>query len=808
MTESDHVQSLKPNFGKKQLDVVDCTRLSGVALGSLYFLSGAVALAYEVSWNRQFGLLFGHSEQAAAVVLGAYFTGLGIGYFVGGRLSLSTVPLRSYAIVELIAAAWAFLIPRILEVVEHSPVVQLLSSSSVVYQTASRAIMAFVILLPATLALGASFPLISASYRLIPGKQYVWSSLCYGLNTLGACLGIVLTTFFLLISAGVRGSSDLAAMLGVVIGISAWGMSRSLRRHDSADRTLTSKLSPTNRNQGWELNSIAALSGFGVIALEVLYTRLFSLVFHNSSYTFGLIIAVFLLSLSLAALLVPLLLRYLTVDALLIVSASLGTLLLPISVAVFVERTGFNYFPLTDNFQTYLLSSFWLTASVISPPVVVLGMLLPALWKLIPSDQLHGQALGTITMTNSLSSGFGAIAAGFLLLPFLGLWHSFAVLSIIFLVLAVAKLIQNKQRISGAILILISTPAIALLWSGGQHWEQSYSSDETLLRRWESTYGWIDVVQNEKTSARKVRQNLHYRHGSTGNDSVRERRQALLPLTLHASPKKVLHLGLGTGITAAGTLDYPGIVSVTIVELIPEVVEAASYLGEGNQKLFEDSRVQIRIDDARHDLLSHQDEYDVIISDLFVPWESQTGYLYTQEHFQSAKTRLRVNGLYCQWLPLYQMGLQEFQMITDTFASVFPQTTLWWGHLNPNKPMIALIGSEESLELLKPALEERLERLNAKLEPNDSWLSNPERLRLLSIGSWKLHPQPVFNTDEHPRIEFLTPLSHLDRRLITGPRLKECYEKFFEKLSPITPSMTDEHQHQIHEEQKIMLTLD
>jgi spermidine synthase len=277
---------------------------------------------------------------------------------------------------------------------------------------------------------------------------------------------------------------------------------------------------------------------------------------------------------------------------------------------------------------------------------------------------------------------------------------------------------------------------------------------------------------------------------------------------LHASPKKVLHLGLGTGITAAGTLDYPGIVSVTIVELIPEVVEAASYLGEGNQKLFEDSRVQIRIDDARHDLLSHQDEYDVIISDLFVPWESQTGYLYTQEHFQSAKTRLRVNGLYCQWLPLYQMGLQEFQMITDTFASVFPQTTLWWGHLNPNKPMIALIGSEESLELLKPALEERLERLNAKLEPNDSWLSNPERLRLLSIGSWKLHPQPVFNTDEHPRIEFLTPLSHLDRRLITGPRLKECYEKFFEKLSPITPSMTDEHQHQIHEEQKIMLTLD
>ncbi|MCH5375816.1 MAG: spermidine synthase, partial [Planctomycetes bacterium] len=118
-------------------------------LGTLYFVSGAVALAYEISWNRQIGLLFGHSEQAAAVVLGAYFVGLGLGYSLGGLLSRGANPLRGYGLAELLAAGWTVLIPRLMEWTESSAVISWLSHPSPAVQTISRGAFCFILLLPA-----------------------------------------------------------------------------------------------------------------------------------------------------------------------------------------------------------------------------------------------------------------------------------------------------------------------------------------------------------------------------------------------------------------------------------------------------------------------------------------------------------------------------------------------------------------------------------------------------------------------------------------------------------------------------------
>lgn len=778
---------------------------SGLVLGLLYFSSGAVALAYEISWNRQFGLLFGHSEQAAAVVLGAYFVGLGFGYSLGGRQSRRSVPLRYYGFAELIAAGWTLLIPRLLEWFEHSVAMSWFSHPDPGIQILSRAVLAFVLLLPATFALGATFPLIAESLRGRTRDLSNWSAICYGLNTLGACLGIVATTFFLLLTVGVTGSSDLAAILGALIGVAAIVLSRNSQPAVESSSSMTPQGDSLAHRIPSHVWSIAVISGLGTLALEVLYTRLFSLIFHNSSYTFGEVIAAFLLALGVAALLVPILSRLLTPMGLLITAGWLGSLGISVSVILFARHTGLDYFPLADNFRSYLASSFSLTLMTVFPPVLCLGMILPSLWKSLRVEQFSGSILGRITMWNSISAAAGAILASFVLLPGLGLWRSFALISLLFLGLSCSLQLLRKRWGSGLAALATGVVPLLIVWSGNDLWLQQRSTDEEVLQRWETAYGWIDVIRDKSSGARKVRQNLHYRHGSTGNNETRERRQALLPLLLHEQPQSVLHLGLGTGITAAGSLDHPEVEQITIVELIPEVVEAARMLGQSNSDVLDDELVTIRIDDARHYLLATDQTFDVIVADLFVPWESQTGYLYTVEHFRTAKSRLREGGIYCQWVALYQVGPGEFEMIADSFSSVFPETTIWWGYLSRRKPMVALIGTESQLSVSSEELIRRIDAISQYSDFNDSYLSKPDDVFELAVGRWPFRPDATLNTDEHPRVEFLTPLSHLDRRLMSGEKLKKYFDRAFDELPPAVGGMTGADQQRIRNAQRAIL---
>ena len=129
----------------------------------LFFVSGAAALVYEISWTRQIGLLFGHTVNAASIVLASYFAGMSIGYLLGAKWSSRISPLKGYAIAELVVAIWAFMISAILQFSESSMIAPWLSHSSFALQTATRAIFSFLLLLPATIALGVTLPMM-ASY--------------------------------------------------------------------------------------------------------------------------------------------------------------------------------------------------------------------------------------------------------------------------------------------------------------------------------------------------------------------------------------------------------------------------------------------------------------------------------------------------------------------------------------------------------------------------------------------------------------------------------------------------------------------
>jgi spermidine synthase len=236
-----------------------------------------------------------------------------------------------------------------------------------------------------------------------------------------------------------------------------------------------------------------------------------------------------------------------------------------------------------------------------------------------------------------------------------------------------------------------------------------------------------------------------------------------------------LFLGLGTGATASSAKFHEDVEALHIAELIPEVVMAARRFEVSNAGVLSDEKTRIHVDDARHFLLATDERFDVIVSDLFVPWESKTGYLYTVEHYRVARSRLAPGGIFCQWLALWQLGPRELAMIADSFASVFPHSTVWLGKADYDRTILALVGSDAPLVIDGRRIDERLARVSASAGELDPQLQTAAQLARMYVGDWPRRSGVALNTDEHPRLEFAMPLTYANEQTLKRRRLVQYY---------------------------------
>jgi len=775
-----------------------------------FFLSGVAALVYEISWARQIGLLFGHTAQAAGIVLFSYFAGSAIGCLLGAQWVRRVPSLFAYAVAELAVAGWACIIPALLRLAQSPTIGAWLNSSSVVLQTTVRTAFCIALLLPATIALGVTLPMIAEFFsserrRETSRPRVDRVSLAYALNTAGGLLGVSSGTFCLLPVVGVCASSYVAAGVSTACGFLTGALALF-------DRHATNNVNPPAAVQGtqastalpdqisenqadasdramvrWHCRSkrpwlvVAALSGFGALSLEVLYIRLFSLVFHNSTYTFGAVVAVFMASLAIGAAIVATWRRGNRINGFAGRMSCLAALLTMFSLLVFAQVTGLDYFSYGNSFVDYMTGVLLLVGLVVGPPVTCLGTLLPLAWRQVGCGMNSGRDVGLLAAINLILSAFGAAATSFLIIPYFGVWQSFTLLAALILTLSLVLLWSNYERgLAAGAGLVFAVLAVCVLNSRLES-QSPGEANERLVRRWQSAYGVIDVIQSRQTGSFKVRQNLHYRFGET-RTAARQFRMAHIPLLLHPRPKEIFVMGLGTGLTAGGAVGHEDVESILIAELIPEVVDAARLLADHNYGVVDHPKVEVRIDDARHCLLTCDCRFDVIVSDLFVPWESETGYLYTVENYQLARRRLKSNGLFCQWIPLYQLGAQEFELIANSFASVFPTTTVWWGMINRTQPIIALIGSESPDVVDVNRLTARLINLDKAAQTQDEYLANAQAFHSLYLGDWIAGSTASLNTDEYPRVEFLTPLAHGNQRLLHDSILHQYFNDVLVQL--------------------------
>lgn len=207
---------------------------------------------------------------------------------------------------------------------------------------------------------------------------------------------------------------------------------------------------------------------------------------------------------------------------------------------------------------------------------------------------------------------------------------------------------------------------------------------------------------------------------------------------------------------------------VTAVEISPLVARAAdTYFSDFNHGVCRSERASVVVGDGRTYIASATGQFDVITGDLFLPWAPGTARLYSREHFASVRRALRPGGLFCQWLPMYQLTPGQFDAIANTFAAEFPQTHLFMNHLRTRSPMLGLVAwnaaGHGSIDW--DVLAERCDELRSADRVRDPILRHRPGVEMLYLGRWT--PQPAATkhvTLSDPFLEYAAAKVRLSKR--------------------------------------------
>lgn len=760
----------------------------------LPMLSGASGLALEVLWMREASLVFGSTAQAAGATLGIFFLGLAVGSaWWARRAARSERPLLLYGLLELGTASGALLTLGALELLRHAPLA-LGDGVGDAARLVTKLVVATVLLLPPTVCMGGTLPAIFEAVTSAGSDGSRSLRLAYALNTLGAAAGAVAAGFVLPQEVGYRLTYLIAVAVATTVGLVAVHLGRQpyMRRCDPAGAIDALDLAEKEHARPPFLAiGLAFTSGFGVIAMEVLWTRLLSLVTDNSMYVFAMILVTVLLSLSIGAWIVAQSGARATSAArqLAWALALAGAAIALTSVALVRATHDLSTLTVGHGWGAYLLSIGTASALLMLVPGVLLGMVLPLVLSHYTREGPSAvRWSGPLLAANSLGAVTGALAAGFMLLPLLHYWVSLATVALVYGVAAVLVRLSDPRRegaLAFAVIAAASALTIGVLLPRGP--TVRLGAGERLIGFVEGSGGSVAVT--EEGGNRVMRLNNGYVLGDTRSAEV-ERLQATLPLLLHPRPQSVFLLGMGTGLTAGSALQL-GVERVTVSELLPEVVRAArDFFASWSAPLFSDRRVRVVVDDGRHVLATDSTRYDVIIADLFVPWQAGAGALYTREHFRTVRKRLAPNGLFIQWLPLHQLSREEFLIIVRTLRTAFPQVSFWRGNFSAAEPIVALVAQTSVGPLDFDAIRRNAHRLRRTSPAFPGGADVMAGLFYLgnAIGLERSVANVPINTDDHPVMEHLAPRLRAEGR---PPLVGRDLLRFVEQLKRATPPHAD-----------------
>jgi len=751
------------------------------AIHAIFFASGAVALICEVVWTRWLTGVLGNASTATAIVLAVFMAGLGTGSWLAAKFAdRITRPIRAYAIIEL--AVVGLVVLPLLGTKSLAFVLQGLASqwgpTSIVLDIA-RLLIAVLTIGPPTILMGMSLPLVVKAMARSSDLLGRRTASAYAVNSLGGVTGTLLAGFFLIESFGLLNTAMMAGGLAAAVGGFAFLLDRkiylsppgkvALDGDKAQKRVGSSPPVPATRGSASWILLAASVSGFCALGYETIWSRVLSLLTLNTTYAFSLMLAVLLLGLSVGSWLMSKRLDrladpaawFVAIQTVLSLYALLSLSWAPVtsklSDAILLSGN-------TELFAPWFSRPLMMASCLLLVPSILMGASLPTACRLYASmTEGIARPVGRIYAANTFGSVAGALVIGLLVIPLLGTWWAMAICSLLgaLTALGTAWLYTAEHRriiyVAATSMAAIVAVSSGFIYGDTFVMQHGLGLQDDVIFRSEDDFGLTEVVEDRQLGTRWMLTNRLHWEGSTLPRAIAEqRRQGVLPLMLHKTPRRVLEIGLGTGIKHS-VLRSPLVERSVIVEISPGVIEASRLFGDYNEHISsKESKVEIVCADGRNFVALTPEKFDLIVNGLLTPYRAGVSRLYTVEHFRSCRAKLEQDGMFVVWVAIRQIAPNDLKVITRTLLEVFPHTTMWLdgyylAFVSPRKPLDLQFGEIQRRCINTPLAGVMKDAgLDSPLPLLSTFLAGPETLRQYSNG------QPL-NTEDRPVIEFRTP---------------------------------------------------
>jgi spermidine synthase len=724
------------------------------ALCAVFFLSGVAALSFEALWFRQAGLVFGNGVWASSLVLSSFMAGLAVGNALAARHAARAArPLRAVVALELsIAATGAALVAGLPSLDAWLvPVFQPLLETEWLANLLRLALAFLLLLVPAT-AMGATLPLMVAALRARDPSYGGALGLLYGWNTLGAVAGAVLGELWWLAWIGVHGAALAAAACNAAAAAGAWWLARQPgpALATPAPGPAESATRARADARAIRLLAAAALAGFLLLALEVVWFRFLHLFVHAGAAAFAWMLAVVLAGIGMGGLAGGAWLRR-RADAWRHATA----VALAAGVAVTALYAAFPHTAalVSGRATSAPVTVAWLAAAIAWPVALVSGALFPLLGAALARRvSQEAAATGWLTLANTLGCALGSLAAGFALIPWLGMERSLFVLAAAYA--GVAWLARAPEAPPAPAWRRFAAPAVfaaALVLFPFGRMERTYLRGA--VERWhggrehvvtavrEGRSETAQVVERRVAGERLNTFLLTDSFSMSATTAVARRYMKLFvywPVALRPEPRTALLISYGVGSTAQALVATRSLERIDVVDISRDILALSEVIHpDPADDPLRDPRVHVYVEDGRYFLSMTEQRYDLITGEPPPPKNAGVVNLYTREYFARIHARLTQGGVTTYWLPVHNLLESDARAIARAFCDVFADYAVWVGHdldwmltgsrgglLAPTESALARQWQEPAVarELRAVGLE-RPEQLGATFLGDAAWLS-------------------------------------------------------------------------------------
>ena len=718
-------------------------RINSIAYTCL-FASGMATLIYELVWFRYLTLVFGATLYALSAVLCAFMLGLAGGAWGMGRIlekgNGSKQLILWYGIFEGLIGLYALSFPLGLELLEKIyPLILPADGQAGLVLHIMEFLLGTILMLPATLLMGATLPLVS-SWAVGDEKHQVFSriSLLYGWNTLGAVFGCLFTQFFAIQLWGVQATIWFGVLLNALVFLVCFVCGRIFYEIESPYSTPPKEINTSLADQDTgNINLLIfvmfAYSGMASLSSEILWTRILVFPMGTTLFSFALILATFLSGIALGSLVARRLLgesnwvlKFILIE-ILIGLVCIGILPLLENLTEWTALSDRIFYSIENSPEKTLFIRFLFAFGLMFVPTFGFGLLFP-LANHIYSFRLQavGKAIGNVYSINTLGGVMGTILTPFVLIPLFGIRLSIYLIYAVLILFGIFVLARYRKKnsvlISAVVLVVLIAgktffvPQIEIGESGVHNLarlEINVSGDRIkLLDYKEGEFSTISVVEDTESGARTI-----YLDGfSTAtvsrsfSGSTYMQAMGFVPMVLHPEPKNVLVIGFGTGNTLGIASLFPN-ANVHGVEIDKNVLGFSKWFSDWNHDVLERPNTSMFIQDGRAFLRWSSVRYDVIIMEPMSPLQAGVVNLYSKEFYELALDHLKEDGILVQWLPLHLVGREDARSITQTFNNVFPKSSVWNSFLTR---IVLLVGSREKINIDKNLFDTKLKNPELK----------------------------------------------------------------------------------------------